>query len=133
MRWTPEAIETLKRLREQGLSFTQVGLQMGRTRGSVAKGVWLHILRRKDWGPGHKRRGQPRLRKGVHRTAKGDWTDRALTETWPERKARLAREARRNLIAAAAAIRNTDYEAARARYRLLHPAVSTDAIAKAGG
>lgn len=32
-----------------------------------------------------------------------------------------------------AAIRNRDYEAARARYRLLHPVVTLDEIARGGG
>lgn len=89
MRWTPEAIETLKRLRSERLTFDQCAIQMGTTRGSIASAVRVHIQGLQDSRSERNKRvtNHDRMPTTLHM-----WSERALTETWPERKARLARE-----------------------------------------
>lgn len=94
MRWTPETIETLKRLRAEGLTFDQCASVMQTTRGSIASAVWIHVLGNSDKRPKSAKKGQRRrrLRNGKHLRVKDGWNEHALTETWEERKARRARE-----------------------------------------
>lgn len=85
--WTPERVAELRRLRDDGLSFAKCGAVMGKTRSAIGAAVWYYILGN-PWprGPSVRLRSKSDVVRHV-----ADWTDRSLTETWAERKARLAR------------------------------------------
>lgn len=83
-----DQIPELEELRRSGKSFSECGQVLGRSRSSVAKAVWAYIL-----GHGHGTGAKPpRIRQTNRRPIGSRWDERALTETYAERKARLKRE-----------------------------------------
>lgn len=72
-------LEELRALRRDGMSFSQIGRIMGRSRGSVAKAVWAYVL---ENGHGH----GPRSRR------RGFWDETDLIEPYAEFKRRREHE-----------------------------------------
>lgn len=88
--WSENRIKQLRELRAQGLPFKECGKLIGVSRNAAIGAGRRYIDKIIDSRPTR----APRLRTGKGSLARppDSWTERALTETWVERKARRARE-----------------------------------------
>lgn len=91
MTWDNHAVGRLRELRSEGLSFAKVAKQIGCSRSAVIGAHRRHVRMIPDDRTAEQRRGKKFRTSGkfAHRTdVEGRWSDRALTETWAERKLR---------------------------------------------
>lgn len=79
MKWTPKQIERLQVFLMEGLSYARIGKRFGCSRLAIAGAVRRHIQKIPD------------SRRGL-RQAQVMWTETRLTETYSDRKKRLAAE-----------------------------------------
>lgn len=87
--WTGPEVKRLESLLADGLSYARAAKRLDRSRVAIAGAVRRHIHKVVD-GRSPEERNQRRVRKGNGRKTddQGLWSERALTETWAERKAR---------------------------------------------
>lgn len=88
MTWNEESIAKLQALLAQELTYTAIAKELRTTKEAVAGAVYRHIHKVPDTRKRHKR-----VTIRAEKTFAPPWTERSLTETWEERKARKKREA----------------------------------------
>lgn len=90
--WLDPEIKRLTVLRAEGVSYRQVSRKLGRSRSAVASAIRRYIHQIPDLRPSH-RQPPTKLRTRARVGVQAIWSERVLTETWAERKARRSREA----------------------------------------
>lgn len=92
--WNLGVKRRLKRYLQAGLTYSEIGMLLGVSRGSVAAavsrfGLKMSVEQQKEW---RARQSWERAKHGSRARSERDW-DSKLIETWAERKARKKREA----------------------------------------